>query len=120
MGLRLPLDALTWVAPEKREPEPAHNQFGELPELKDYHGEVAKRYSRLDIQPDAHPEEQQQPLSDDEQLTEVPHTALCFEAREGRRHLFLPPVGMLEHYLELVAAIETTAAELEMPVVLEG
>jgi len=120
MGLRLPLEALPWVAPEEREIEPTHNQFGELPGLKDYHGEVAKRFSHFEAHGEAHPEEQQQPVSDSEGQTEVPHTALCFEARDGRLHVFLPPLGMLEHYLELVAAIEKTADELKMSVVLEG
>jgi uncharacterized protein (DUF2126 family) len=50
----------------------------------------------------------------------VPHTALCVEPRGGVLHLFLPPLEYLEHYLELVASIEETAAELSMPVVLEG
>jgi uncharacterized protein (DUF2126 family) len=50
----------------------------------------------------------------------APHTALCVELREGRLHLFMPPLTMLEHYLKLVAAIEATAAELALPVVTEG
>ena len=47
-------------------------------------------------------------------------TALCIEPRNGRLHVFLPPVESTEDYLDLVAAIEATAAELKMPVVLEG
>ena len=50
----------------------------------------------------------------------VIRTALCFEARDGRLHLFLPPLTYLEHYVALVEAIEETAATLNMPVVLEG
>jgi uncharacterized protein (DUF2126 family) len=34
--------------------------------------------------------------------------------------VFVPPLKAIEHYLELIAAIEQTAAELAMPVVLEG
>ena len=48
------------------------------------------------------------------------HTALCVEARDGRLHVFMPPLGRLEDYLDLVAAIEDTAAELQLPVVIEG
>ncbi len=48
------------------------------------------------------------------------HTALCVEARDGRLHLFMPPLSTLEQYLHLIATIETTAAELKMPVVIEG
>jgi uncharacterized protein (DUF2126 family) len=47
-------------------------------------------------------------------------TALCVEPRNGRLHVFLPPVESTEEYLDLVAAIEATAAELKMPVVVEG
>ncbi|BFM09399.1 DUF2126 domain-containing protein [Halioxenophilus aromaticivorans] len=47
-------------------------------------------------------------------------TGLCVEARDGRLHLFLPPMQYLEHYVSLIAAVEKTAAELKMPVVIEG
>jgi uncharacterized protein (DUF2126 family) len=47
-------------------------------------------------------------------------TAVCVEPREGRLHIFLPPLERLEAYLALVAAVEATAAELAAPVVLEG
>ncbi len=32
----------------------------------------------------------------------------------------MPPVTALEHYLQLLAAIESVAAELKTPVVIEG
>jgi len=47
-------------------------------------------------------------------------TALCVEFVEGRLHVFLPPLAWLEHFLELVSAIEATAAAQGLPVVLEG
>lgn len=47
-------------------------------------------------------------------------TALCGEVREGVLHLFLPPVQFAEQFLEMIAAIESTAAKLKTPVVLEG
>ncbi|HTQ36184.1 MAG TPA: transglutaminase family protein [Steroidobacteraceae bacterium] len=50
----------------------------------------------------------------------ITRTALCAEPRDGRLHLFMPPVSSLEDYLELVAAIEATAVSQKMPVVLEG
>ncbi len=37
MGMRLPLDSLPWVAPDKREPFFEQDQFAELPPLEDYH-----------------------------------------------------------------------------------
>ncbi|MCA9087009.1 MAG: transglutaminase family protein [Planctomycetaceae bacterium] len=47
-------------------------------------------------------------------------TAMCIEPRDGRLHVFLPPVGRLEDFLELVSVAEQTAEDLSMPVVLEG
>ncbi len=123
MGVRLPLESLPWEAPEKRERQAEHDQFGELPVLSDYHGEVAKRFSTLEATvaaPAALPEE---PVADgrrETDLVKVPHTALCVEAREGRLHVFMAPLTMLEHYLDLIAAVEATATELSMPVILEG
>ena len=50
----------------------------------------------------------------------VVRTALCVEPRGGVLHIFMPPLDRLEDYLELVTAIEDTAAALAMPVVIEG
>jgi uncharacterized protein (DUF2126 family) len=47
-------------------------------------------------------------------------TALCVESRGGALHVFLPPLRTLEHFLELITAIEQTAASLRTPVVIEG
>ncbi len=47
-------------------------------------------------------------------------TALVVEPRDGRMFVFLPPVETAECFLELIAAIEETAAELSMPVAVEG
>ena len=50
----------------------------------------------------------------------VVRTALCVEARGGLLHIFMPPVETVEDYLDLVAAVEDTAAECAQPVVVEG
>ncbi|MEP9375463.1 transglutaminase family protein [Aquabacter sp. CN5-332] len=47
-------------------------------------------------------------------------TALAIEPRDGRLCVFLPPLERLEDYLEIITAIEAVAAELRMPVHLEG
>ncbi|HEU0199265.1 MAG TPA: transglutaminase family protein [Burkholderiaceae bacterium] len=50
----------------------------------------------------------------------VTRSALCVEPRGGLLHVFMPPLAKLEDYLDLVAAVESTAAEVAMPVVIEG
>ncbi len=63
-------------------------------------------------------------------------TALCVEVRDPRRangpkaeqqgtasgvlYVFMPPLARLDDYLDLLAAIEATAAELQMKLVIEG
>jgi uncharacterized protein (DUF2126 family)/transglutaminase-like putative cysteine protease len=47
-------------------------------------------------------------------------TALCVEPRDGRLHIFMPPVASTEDYLDLVAGIETAVREMGTPVIIEG
>ncbi len=47
-------------------------------------------------------------------------TALCVEARDGRLHVFMPPVEKFEDYLDLLSAVEDTARHLQMEVLIEG
>jgi len=47
-------------------------------------------------------------------------TALCVEPRDGRLHVFMPPVAATEDYLDLIAGIETAVTELGLPVIIEG
>ena len=47
-------------------------------------------------------------------------TALAAEVRDGVLCVFFPPTERIEDYLELVAAVETSAERLQLPVQLEG
>ncbi|MCW7465542.1 transglutaminase family protein [Leptospira levettii] len=47
-------------------------------------------------------------------------TALCVEPRNGNLRVFLPPIQSLEGWLHLIYAIEQTALETDLPIVIEG
>ncbi len=47
-------------------------------------------------------------------------TALCIEPRNGRLHVFIPPVRDSTTYLDLISRIEAAAASVGLPLVLEG
>jgi uncharacterized protein (DUF2126 family)/transglutaminase-like putative cysteine protease len=119
LGLRLPLDSLPWVEQDERELVAEADPFAPHAPLADYHGEVAARYSRFDIEQPMHPEVHPQP-SRERVSVAVPHTALSVEARKGCLHVFLPPLYRLEHALDVIAAIEHVADRLKMPVAVEG
>ncbi len=50
----------------------------------------------------------------------IARTALCVEVRSGVLYVFMPPLAQLGDYLDLLAAVEATAGDLEMKLVLEG
>ncbi|MGO8765134.1 MAG: DUF2126 domain-containing protein [Limisphaerales bacterium] len=50
----------------------------------------------------------------------IVRTALCVEPRDGRLHVFMPPVATTEDYLDLVAGIETAVTEMGLPIIIEG
>ncbi len=97
IGLRLPLDALSWsplptsIARSTFEPRDALPAPGTLPAA----ARVVERH-------------------------ETPPTALAVEVRKGHLRVFLPPLEHAEHAIELVGLVEAVAAELEQPVVVEG
>ncbi len=47
-------------------------------------------------------------------------TALAIELRDGKLCVFMPPVEKVEHYLELIAAVEAAAEEIQAAVRIEG
>ncbi len=118
LGLRLPLHALPWTQTVETETDP----FDPPLPLADFHGEVAQRYSFRETLGDGHPEVHPQAYADTRARysINVPHTAVAVEVRGGCLHVFLPPLQRLEHALDLIAAVEHTAAQLKRPVVVEG
>jgi uncharacterized protein (DUF2126 family)/transglutaminase-like putative cysteine protease len=117
VGLRLPLPSLPWVDPEDiPEVHPADPAvaLGPLP--------VAQRGGG-----NAWSVGQAQAATERDHMPKVGESApwtvrkaLCVEPRDGRLCIFMPPVDRAEDYVELLTALEDTAAHLQMPVVIEG
>lgn len=128
MGLRLPLDALPWrtEAAKKHDIQEPRSAFDEHPPLAaDIHGEINQRFFQHIAAINDKLHSPAMPAADEtpeatSKVIDIPHTALCVEAREGFLYIFLPPLTHLEHYLDLIATIEITAQDLKMPVFLEG
>jgi uncharacterized protein (DUF2126 family)/transglutaminase-like putative cysteine protease len=100
MGLRLPLEALTWRPPPPDDPETSpFEEPSPLPGRKPR----GRRRKVKQVEPE-----------------QVPRGALCVEVRQGHVFVFLPPVQRLEHFVDLVGVVEGAAAQLHLPVVLEG
>lgn len=127
LGLRLPLDSL----PEEIADDPRtlyvvdpFERRASLPSYVELRHQSSLSTSGTEA---AKVARQPRPLEPGDGVTEpapfhgpAVQTAFCIEPRGGRLHVFLPPTGSLEDYLELVASVEATAEELQMPVVLEG
>jgi uncharacterized protein (DUF2126 family)/transglutaminase-like putative cysteine protease len=124
MGFRLPLNSLPYLRPADYPhlvPADPMDEHGELPDpemlaqtIADRSEEAAARAKVLDFRRTA-------PMAASPALPAVAvRTALTVEPRGGRLCVFMPPVERLEDYLELLAVVEATAAELDMPVHVEG
>ena len=105
IGLRLPLESIPWVPEEQREMVYERDPLEPREESLDALGSKDTKDT---------------PAAENREAETIFHTALCLEPREGRLHIFMPPLTHLEHYLRLVEAVEATAEALSMPVILEG
>ncbi|OAF06952.1 IMP dehydrogenase [Bradyrhizobium centrolobii] len=107
LGLRLPMGALGYVPPNQYpyivEQDPME-QRAKLP--------VFSRMPRPPSPPRIAPEYLN---------TTIPvRTAMAVEIRDGVLCAFMPPVERVEDYLELIAALEATAEEMQLQVHVEG
>ena len=124
-GLRLPLESLPWVS-EKDFPfdNPLDPMVDREPLVDMHEGQaiaqakaVASAGAGVRTQPA--PYEEPQTVAG-ESAAWVVRTALCVQPRDGRLHVFMPPIHKLEGYLELIAVLEKTSAQTELPLVIEG
>ncbi len=114
LGLRLPLNSLPWLPPAAQPHIVEDDPFvprEKLPDPDDY----MQVYRRVGDNPYRQPFQ----LQHDIEGASV-RTAMAIEPRDGRLCVFMPPVGSLEDYLELLTVVEATAEELGMPVHVEG
>jgi len=111
MGLRLPLEDLPFF--EENEVIKERDPFEPRCDL----------HSREDIEfpfTALATEEQSATEPNSNAGAEVIRTALCIEARDGKLHIFMPPLYSLESYVDLVAALETAAEQCDTPLIIEG
>lgn len=110
MGYRLPLETLEGEAAKPVEISPTEVQAP----FMDFHSHADRRFQHFRITNSAGAG------SAHVTSVQVSHTALCVEGREGVLRVFLPPLSDAAQYLDLIATIEQTAEELQMPVAIEG
>lgn len=110
IGFRLPLDSLPWASDDAIETEPERDPFARREPLRPRRDHPEGR-ARIIEQPVPEPGREE---------PGVVRTALCVEARGGLIHVFLPPLAVAQDWLDLVAAIEATAADTGRKVFLEG
>ncbi len=97
VGLRLPLDSLTWSSAPVEPPPSTFEATGPLPTPTTGPGHA--------IVVDRHV---------------TPPTAVCVEVRNGHVCVFLPPTDHADHAVELIAAVEAAAREAGLAIVVEG
>jgi uncharacterized protein (DUF2126 family)/transglutaminase-like putative cysteine protease len=138
MGFRLPLDSLPWVRPtdfphvypadpnQSFEPlaKPAldHSEHDREQDDRRTDAAIARATASAlgsaatgtGVSQSAAPAEGAAPAE------ATVRTSMCAEEREGVLYVFMPPTRCLEDYLELIAAVEASAAVLRQPVIIEG
>ena len=121
MGYRLPLESLPWTKPEDvtyafdTDPFQRRDKLPPRPERQ-----MGRFFNPSFADEPESPADKAKPKKDDQKAVTLTRPALCVQARAGKLFIFMPPVDYLADYLDLVAAIEDTAAHLSMPVVFEG
>ena len=132
IGYRLPLDSQPWVSrgefpyvnPEDpsidKAPLPTHAQ------LRVQVGDVRQRLSAGNIGVASGKNISSNPLDAlkkpgmFESAAWITRTCMCAEPRGGKLYIFMPPTTCLEDYLEVLAAVESTAESMGLPVIIEG
>jgi uncharacterized protein (DUF2126 family)/transglutaminase-like putative cysteine protease len=148
MGYRLPLDSLPWVSESdypwqhERDPFASPAPLRSAIEFRMQYADdcmqdandASIKSRRADAKGERKPER-------GESASATRRIAVCVEARDPARaagpkaeaeafektgqankliHVFMPPLAALDDYLDLLAAVEATASDLKIPVIVEG
>jgi len=103
LGLRLPISSLEHVPPDEYPFVVEQDPMEPRDELADFDDVKAESVAK---------EKGKEP--------EPVRTAMSIEVRDGVLCAFMPPVEKLEDYLELIAAVEATAEQMQIQVHVEG
>ncbi len=139
MGYRLPLKTLPHIDPKKVQRPVERSTFEELPEFIDFHKKVKGQFDQpitiqelpeeftnpasIAIEEEETKSRKDKPVDQEPTLTfetYIIKTALSIELRKGKLYISMPPLQYAEHYLDMLAAIEESAALLNLKVVIEG
>ena len=136
LGYRLPLDSQPWAAKGDlpwMEPADLTQTFAPLPPYREPPGALDSNQGNADAPPErsatpsgtargagAAPAAAERIPALHESAAWITRTAIAAEPRGGRLYIFMPPISALDDYLGLVAAVQDTAREMNLPVILEG
>ena len=115
VGLRLPMESLAWVDPRQALQVHERDPLAPRPLLPPF---VPRARRRPPATPE--PNRADRVPSPGESADWVVRTAMTIQPRDGRLHVFLPPVETAEDFVDLIGHLEDAAAELETPLVVEG
>ncbi len=126
MGLRLPLDEIIGIdevprAPE-RDPFEPHQPLLKREAYTDGSAHMpvpGSGVASTSPQPAAKPSEKPAEITGGGSTLPI-RTSLCVEPRDGKLHIFMPPLYALEQYVAILAVLEEIAAELNAPLMIEG
>ena len=108
IGLRLPLGSLPQIALPEDEICPPRSTFDQADALPVY-SEILVALAEHGVTKDV-----------ERAPNGMIKSALSAEVRDGTLHIFLPPLIYIEHFLELIAAIEIVATNLKAHIIIEG
>jgi uncharacterized protein (DUF2126 family) len=117
IGYRLPLDSQAWAAEGDYPFIHAPDQLRTFPALAP-HAQILRQFRERDVA--SNPWVDESPPAAKHSAASLTRTSMCAQVRGGVLYLFMPPARELEHYLELIAAVEAAAQALQQPLIIEG